>query len=466
MARRLGRKWAGDSLEFGERFFMKEAKERASGAVKRDWEPEAHRSQVSWTARTDGCRDGYHCRRSCSWKAWTSIARNRALGSNRLARSQRSTLKSILRPNQGQPRQNEENEGDQNLSGPETQLEGVREKRAQFDEASSAPASGADANEDDGIQSKRTRGKDTRGREFHVTKKDVERFGPTAGCPACANATKGVSGRHAHNDECRDRIGKLLMDEGAQRIESYFERARVREETCSGGAATSSGFETDTTDSQTPKRKGDDETNEMDERSKKRQTTGVIGTPVPTVHVGGSSGSGGHGHRVSITTTEQRIVVPPEVPQDTRRCIEDMEISQLEMKNEVREVQGVSLDADKRELQRLARDSADYYFRDKQVEASDALIDEVGALLTESGGAQIIETVALDRFAAKVGDLRLRPCFAIDLCENKPYGQHEDECWDLSKNSDVKELFEISLLNDQRSWQDHHLVQRFPNFEM
>ena len=43
MARRLGReqgrKGTGDSLEFGERFFMKEAKERGSGAVKKDWEP-------------------------------------------------------------------------------------------------------------------------------------------------------------------------------------------------------------------------------------------------------------------------------------------------------------------------------------------------------------------------------------------------------------------------------------------
>ena len=58
-----------------------------------------------------------------------------------------------------------------------------------------------------------------------------------------------------------------------------------------------------------------------------------------------------------------------------------MEISQFEVKSEVIEVQGVSLDGDKRELQRLARDSADYYFRDKQVEASDALIDEIGALL-------------------------------------------------------------------------------------
>ena len=45
MARRLGRESKAesgpeiDSLEFGERFFMKEAKERGSGAVKKDWEP-------------------------------------------------------------------------------------------------------------------------------------------------------------------------------------------------------------------------------------------------------------------------------------------------------------------------------------------------------------------------------------------------------------------------------------------
>ena len=57
----------------------------------------------------------------------------------------------------------------------------------------------------------------------------------------------------------------------------------------------------------------------------------------------------------------------------------------------------------------MARNSFEYYFREKQVEASDALIDEVGALLTESGGAQIIETFPPHRFAAKAGDLGLRP---------------------------------------------------------
>ena len=46
---------------------------------------EAHRSQV------DGCHDWYY-RRNCLCKAWVSIARSRTLGSDRLARSQRSAV--------------------------------------------------------------------------------------------------------------------------------------------------------------------------------------------------------------------------------------------------------------------------------------------------------------------------------------------------------------------------------------
>ena len=86
----------------------------------------------------------------------------------------------------------------------------------------------------------------------------------------------------------------------------------------------------------------------------------IFATNVSTVRVGGSGSSGAeHSNSHSPLQTEQRVVVPSEVPQDPRSSIEDMEISQLRMKREVREVQGVSLDADKRELKRLARDSAD-----------------------------------------------------------------------------------------------------------
>ena len=65
----------------------------------------------------------------------------------------------------------------------------------------------------------------------------------------------------------------------------------------------------------------------------------------------------------------------PEVPKDTRSSVEETEIGELKekkgQKGALRE-----FDAGKRELQRLAGDSAEYYFRDKQVEANDALIDD------------------------------------------------------------------------------------------
>ena len=74
-------------LEFGERFFMKEAMERASGAVKRDWEPRLIEARyLGQHARTGAMMgitaDGIVC----------AIARSRTLGSNRLAISQRSTV--------------------------------------------------------------------------------------------------------------------------------------------------------------------------------------------------------------------------------------------------------------------------------------------------------------------------------------------------------------------------------------
>ena len=37
----------------------------------------------------------------------------------------------------------------------------------------------------------------------------------------------------------------------------------------------------------------------------------------------------------------------------------------------------------------------------------------------------------------------MRPGFAVDLCENKPYGPHEGESWNFRKSSDVKEFFEM-----------------------
>ena len=39
--------------------------------------------------------------------------------------------------------------------------------------------------------------------------------------------------------------------------------------------------------------------------------------------------------------------------------------------------------------------------------------------------------------------VRLKPGFAIDLCERKTSGPNAGECWDLNKDSDIKELREL-----------------------
>ena len=115
--REQGRKCAGDSLEFGERFFMKEVKERKP----RRW--------------------------------------------------------------QNKPR------------------EIVR-----FEESAAAPASMSYAV--DGTPAKRARGT-----ELHDVWKYVDKFGQTASCPRCTDASLRASGKHAHSDGCCNRFKKLLMKE-------------------------------------------------------------------------------------------------------------------------------------------------------------------------------------------------------------------------------------------------------------
>ena len=82
------------------------------------------------------------------------------------------------------------------------------------------------------------------------------------------------------------------------------------------------------------------------------------------VQVGGSSRFGGL-FSVRPEETERSVEVLPEVhvQQDTRSSIVDMEIGPLKLTSTVRKLPAVSLDADKREVQKVARNNAEYHFR-------------------------------------------------------------------------------------------------------
>ena len=169
MARRLGNENKEENgqethWKIGERFFMKEAKERASGAVKRDWDPRLIEARyLGQHARTgpligittDGIVCGRLGRRLPEAERWDRTGWQDLKGAPQDLRPT-----GVLEPEvdvEAQPGAAEAEQRERRWQRPRGTQEPVR------DEPSTAPASASDAAEDDGIQSKRTRGKDTRG---------------------------------------------------------------------------------------------------------------------------------------------------------------------------------------------------------------------------------------------------------------------------------------------------------------
>ena len=67
-----------------------------------------------------------------------------------------------------------------------------------------------------------------RAKERYVLKADIDKFGPTPGCPGCVDYTsKGLgtmlTAQRAHSHECRERSGKLLEtdERGSARLEEH-----------------------------------------------------------------------------------------------------------------------------------------------------------------------------------------------------------------------------------------------------
>ena len=63
-------------------------------------------------------------------------------------------------------------------------------------------------------------------RQAKILKTDVERFGPTAGCPACRAIAAGKPWRSAHSLDCRKRMDELMVGdvEGKRRLDRAAER--------------------------------------------------------------------------------------------------------------------------------------------------------------------------------------------------------------------------------------------------
>ena len=144
-------------------------------------------------------------------------------------------------------------------------------------------------------------------RRRYVTKKDLVKYGYTDECQACTQLASGMhNAKVPHDDRCRDRIGELMAGDDDQRqIERVTSRATV-------GVENARVWKPDKrwtlVNHRVQPRSVDEDQPRPETRSFPRP---VEEQPIPTVRVGGSSGSGtrsGVGSRASETNTDYREV--------------------------------------------------------------------------------------------------------------------------------------------------------------
>ena len=103
----------------------------------------------------------------------------------------------------------------------------------------------------------------------------------------------------------------------------------------------------------------------------------------------------------------------------------------------------VTMGVSKAQLVDLASLHVAHCFRQQRVEASEEEIRQIAAMQVELGGCDLVEIFSPARFTKRASRFGLKPGFAVDLLEAKPYGPHKGEAWDLLKPSDVQELEEM-----------------------
>ena len=182
-------------------------------------------------------------------------------------------------------------------------------------------------------------------RRRFVTKRDLVKYVYTDECQACAQLAPGMhNAKVPHDDRCRDGIGEVMASDDDQR-----QVERMMSRSCS-----EAGEEVDVGESSVQPRSVHEEDQPRPEiRSVPRP---VEEQPVPTVRVGGSSGSGtrsGVGSRASETNTDDREVKRVRFTESRGQKRQGEDVEELAAKAEVQHLDAdVEVPAHKTSLQR------------------------------------------------------------------------------------------------------------------
>ena len=441
----LNRKWDRPMMEFGERFFLREAQE-VQGRPKRDWESRMVEARYI----------GHHAR-SNAVMGLTSSGVKFGYAVSRLPEKDRWLCDGL---------------GELKGAPWDIQPEFSRAPRT----PSVVPRVAVLKPEEQSTRS------------FYVQRKDVEKHGYTQMCPGCVALQKGAARSTAHSAACRDRIVKLVEEEDEDRILRFFERVKDREEerrrvasqlpvrvheeekqsgdqvvgvrmseeveaerllepsssaapargrgvvrAGDGGRAESGSPEKKTRLSpQSRKRKASKEAEGEEERVERGEAS------VPMTGVGRQTTGSGGSHPVAGSPSLGPATVE-DACFDRTQDPSAGDISSLSF-----DVNGVEVAAElsklKAEWVEMEKIHIAQCFSKHEVEITDGELEKVAIMAVELGSSHVVELFSPKRVTAHASKLGLRPGFAVDLCEEKPYGPNAGEKWDLSKPTDLQEL--------------------------
>ena len=119
------------------------------------------------------------------------------------------------------------------------------------------------------------------------------------------------------------------------------------------------------------------------------------------------SGAEGHQRTCSSALFEDMLIRSFNIgEQQTRTC----------------QLDDVVIDGTKDVLMELVKSQVRNFFRAQDVKPNEHKTSEEAAILVEIGATQVLEVFSLKYFAARAGDLGLRPPFVVDFCCTKPDG--------------------------------------------
>ena len=284
-----------------------------------------------------------------------------------------------------------------------------------------------------------------------VTKRDLVKYGYTDECQACTQLASGMhNAKVPHDERCRDRIGELMAGDDDQRRQVERVSGAAEVETLCPEA----GEEVDV----------GEPTVVEDQQSDPQSVPQSVSQPVPTVRVGGSSGSGtrsGVGSRASETNTDDRETKRVRIAESRDQKRQGEGVEELAAKAEeqhldadvevpahktwrVEDVVADAADAAPEKMNSLASSKTEVL---EKIEESlrplcmveDLNDDEVMELCILSKELNACETTAIlhpSKFPSCATRLGLREGFAVDLTTARANGT----MWDLSFEDDRAEL--------------------------